>query len=121
MTPPLFAIAYASAAVKAQFGASPCRVYPFGEAPQGVVLPYAVWQQVIGAPENYLGQVPDMDAYTTQVDVYAATATAARNAGKALRDAFEPVAHITRWGGEGQDRDTGHYRISFDVEWMVQR
>jgi len=121
MTPPVFATAFASAAVKAALGTSPCRVFPFGEAPQGVMLPYAVWQVVGGGPENYLGQVPDLDEFTTQVDVYAATATAARTAAKALRDAFEPVAHVTRWGGESRDGETGHYRYSFDVEWMVGR
>src|SRR5690606_18356150 len=115
MTPPVFATAYANATVKTQFGTSPCRVFPFGEAPQGVVLPYAVWQVVGGAPENYLGQAPDIDGFTVQIDVYAATATAARNAAKALRDAFEPAAHVTRWGGEYRDVETGRYRYSFDV------
>lgn len=121
MIPPVFPPAYASAAVKALMGTSPCRLFPFGEAPQGVALPYAVWQIVGGGPENYLCQIPDIDDYTTQVDVYADTASAARAAADALRDAFEPVAYITRWGGELRDAETGHYRVTFDVEWMVSR
>lgn len=119
--PPLFATLNASAAVKAIFGSAPLRVYPFGEAPQGVTLPYAVQQNVTGLPENYLGQVPDIDSWTKQIDIYAATPTVALNGAQAMRDALEPVAYITRWGEEGRDPDTNHYRISFDVDFLTSR
>ena len=39
----------------------------------------------------------------------------------ALRDAIEPHAHITRWGGSSRDEKTKRYRYSFDVDWHVQR
>lgn len=121
MFAPIFSICAASTAVKAELGASPVRLYPFGFAPQGVELPYAVWQQVGGAPENFIGGVPDIDLFAVQVDVYATTETEARDAAKALRDAIEPHAHITRWGGEWTDPDTLHKRYSFDVDWHVKR
>ncbi|MGH8432447.1 MAG: tail completion protein gp17, partial [Solimonas sp.] len=99
----------------------PTRLYPLGEAPQSLAPPYALWQTEAGAPENYLGQRPDIDSFTLQLDVYADTANAARNAAKALRDAVEPHAHITRWGGESKDPDTNRYRVSFDVDWWTPR
>ena len=62
-----------------------------------------------------------MDSYSIQVDVYAATATLARNAAGAIRDAVEPVAHVTSWGGESRDPDTNNYRVNFTIDWWVPR
>jgi len=121
MFPPIFQVCAASAAVTALLGTPVTRIYPFGEAPQGVALPYAVWQTISGQPENYLGEVPDVDSWSLQIDVYADSATSARNVAKALRDAIEPVAYVTRWGGESRDKETNHYRYSFDVDFIVQR
>jgi hypothetical protein len=121
MYPPIFATISTSSAVKSLIGSSPVRFYPFGEAPQGLTLPYAVWQTIGGFPENYLGDLPDVDSYAIQVDVYALTADAARAVAAALRNAIEPHAHIVRWGGESRDPDTKNYRYSFDVDWYVQR
>ena len=58
---------------------------------KSVTLPYAVWQTVGGYPENYLAEVPDVDQFMVQVDVYAATATSARSTAEAIRDAIEPT------------------------------
>lgn len=121
MYAPIFTTASASSAVKALIGTSPVRLYLFGEAPQGVAKPYAVWQTISGTPENYINQVPDIDSYTLQIDIYAATASSARAVAQALRDAIEPVAHIVRWGGESRDEATGNYRFSYDVDWFVKR
>lgn len=121
MVPPIFEMAAADPAATALLGSAPVRLYPFGEAPQGVTLPYAVWQLVSGAPENYLAGRPDIDGFTLQVDVYASTGASARAVGAALRDAVELTAHVTRWGGESRDTETGRYRLSFDVDWFVSR
>jgi len=121
MYPPIFATCSIVSAVQTQLGTTPCRLYPFGEAPQGVAKPYAVWQTIGGSPENYIDKVPDIDAIAIQVDVYASTAASARAAATALRDAIEPVAHVTRWGGESRESDTNLYRLSFDVDWWVIR
>lgn len=106
----------------AELGSDPCRLYLFGEAttltPE---KPYAVWQIVGGDPFNYINQVPDIDGYAVQVDVYADTVSDARNAAEALRDAIEPVAHITSWRGEMRDPTTKDYRYSFDVDWLTPR
>lgn len=121
MTPPIFTLAVASPAVQAALGVAPTRLYPFGKAPQPVAKPYAVWQVITGAPENYLGQRPDIDALTTQVTVYGTTIDSARSAAIALRDALELDAHVVRWGGDDQDYETQNYFVSFDVDWLVPR
>ena len=121
MFPPIFQFVAASPAVTALLGTAPVRFWPFGEAPQGATLPYAVWQRVGGTPENYISNVPDADGYSIQVDVYAATGSSARAVAAALRDAIEPHAHIVGWRGESKDAETKHYRFGFDVDWLVQR
>ena len=125
MYPPIFVIASADAAVKALLGTGtandPLRLYLFGEAPQKVVLPYAVWQTVGGAPENYLNMRPDADNFSVQVDVYGKTPSSIRAVVKALNDALENKAYITRWGSESFDEKTTHYRSNFDVEFITQR
>lgn len=120
MFPPVFAIAAADAAVQTALGLSPVRLYPFGEA-KGNTAPYATWQIVTGSPENYMGQRPDSDTFRAQLDVYAATVTAARNAAKALRDALEPHGYVVSWNGEMRDTDTNLYRVSFDWEHLTPR
>lgn len=121
MYPPIFATCAADSAVVAALGPAPVRLYPFGEAPQGVALPYAVWQTVNGSPENYLGQRPDVDLFTLQIDVYGSAIDTVRNAARALRDAIEPHAHIVSYGGENRDPNTKNYRYSFTVDWWVSR
>ena len=121
MYPPIFQLISADTDAKKALGASPVRFYPFGAAPENVALPYAVWQTVGGYPENYLAEVPDIDQYMVQVDVYATTATTARSTAEALRDAIEPSAHIAAWRGESKDAETGHYRYSFDVDFLTPR
>lgn len=121
MFPPLFSTLYASSAVKALLGTTPLRVYPFGEAPQGVTLPYAVYQSITGTPENYLGDVPDMDGYTVQLDVYGSTLTSSRAAASAIRVALESVSYITSLREPPRDSPTNHFRYSLDVSFFTPR
>lgn len=121
MYPPVFQYAYASATVKTLLGTTPCRFYPFGDAPQEVAYPYAVFQTIGGLPENYINQVPDIDSFTTQVDCYALTAADARSVAQALRNALEPYGHIVRWGGDERDYETQAYRVGFDIDMFVKR
>lgn len=121
MIPPIFTICAAASGVTALLGTKPVRLFPFGEAPEKVAAPYAVWQLVGGAPENYLGTLPDLDLLPTQVDVYGDSAASVLAVAAALRTAIEPHAHITRWRGQTRDAETGRYRFSFDVDWFVPR
>lgn len=121
MYPPLFTLAAADPAVTAQLGTNPVRLFPFGEAPEDTPAPYAVWQIISGSPENYLGNVPDLDSYTLQIDVYGDTAQQVREAVRALRDCIEQHAYIVSWRDEGRDTETKDYHIGFDVDWLNPR
>ncbi|MDI2594110.1 DUF3168 domain-containing protein [Pseudomonas sp. 681] len=120
MFAPINAVCAADPGVVALLG-SPIRLYPFGDAPDKVAKPYAVWQTIGGDPENYLAGRPDIDGFTLQVDVYADTGSSARAVAEAVRDAIELKAYIIRWGGDSRDPATKNYRYSFDVSWFVPR
>lgn len=106
-------------------GNGPLRFYAWGLAPQDVQKPYAVWRQVFGAPENYLGQRPDIDLFTTQIDVYASDtkygASEAREIAMAISYAIEGAAYVTSWIGESRDPDTKNYVMTFQADWYVPR
>lgn len=121
MYPPIFAVCAASADVQQKLGTNPTRLFLFGQAPENVAKPYAVWQTITGSPYNQLSTLPDTDRYTLQVDVYGVTVGSVRDAAEALRDAIQGVAHIVGWRGESRDKETQNYRYSFDVDWHVQR
>ena len=121
MYPPIFEVVAADSNVQSNLGVSPTRFYPFGEAPQNIVKPYAVWQIITGLPENYINQIPDLDTFSLQIDCYAQTADAVRDVAQALRDAIEPMAHVIAWRGEERDPDTRYFRIGFDVDWKIGR
>jgi hypothetical protein len=122
MTPPIFQVCSQAASVTALLGSgADLRLYSFGEAPEGVDKPYAVWQLVSGSPENYMAGRPDADGFTLQVDVYGTTSSSVRQVRDAIRNAIELRSNVTRWGGEGRDQTTKNYRTSFDVDWIVRR
>lgn len=121
MFPPIFEVCSIDTDVQSIFGSTPCRLYPFGEAPQNVIKPYAVWQLVSGAPENYLDRVPDVDQFTIQIDVYANTVDASRIGAKVLRNVIQDYAYITVYTGDLRDPSTDNYRYTFSVDWFVHR
>jgi hypothetical protein len=121
MPAPIFEICAAAPAVTALLGVQPTRLFPFGDAPETTAKPYAVWQLITGSPENFLAGRPDLDGYTLQVDVYAVSAASARAVTKAISEAVELKAYVTRWGGETRDSETKLYRSSFDIDWLVPR
>lgn len=49
---PLFKVCSQDPGVTALLGTDPVRLYPWGEAPQGVAKPYATYQGAAGAPET---------------------------------------------------------------------
>lgn len=120
MTPPIFSLLENSAAVVALLG-NPLRVFSFGEVEgQPVQAPYLVWQQVAGTPFNYLGEVPDLDNPTTQLDVYSRERTDARNIFKAVRDALETSAYLVNGPTESREPETNLFRVSFDLDWVIE-
>lgn len=121
MYPPVFAVAFQSADLKAKLGSSPMRFYMFGLAPETKVYPYAVWQVVAGSPDNVINGLPCSDVFTVQVDLYDKSSNGVRDCAKAMRNALEPYAHIVSWRGESRDDETMSFRSSFDLDWFVQR
>lgn len=121
MIAPVFEVCAASMALKLLIGSAPVRLYPFGEYDGEIRYPYVVWQNIGGELPQYLDTVPDHDAYSLQIDVYAKTAEEVIAVARALRDAIEPHAYITRWGGQTRDSVTKNYRYTFDVDWIVKR
>jgi hypothetical protein len=119
--PPIFQVATGDPAVTTLLGANPTRLYLFGLAPDNPAGTYCVWQVVNGNPDNYLAGRPDVESHELQVDVYAATASEARAAGQALEYAIELSASISSYNGENKDPETGRYRYSFSVDWIVRR
>lgn len=127
MLPPIFPTVNVPA-VQAllKTGAGPLRFYAWGMAPDDVQKPYAVWRQVFGTPENYLSGRPDIDSFTTQVDVYAADipgqrAPMARAIADAISSAIEGAAYVTAWIGDSRDPDTKNYVVTFQASWLVPR
>ncbi|MET4680456.1 DUF3168 domain-containing protein [Stenotrophomonas rhizophila] len=121
MIAPIFEACKASAAVLALFGANPTRVYPFGLVEKPPPRPYVVWQTIGGEPAQYLGDRPDVDGYSLQIDVYSDDPVSLLLASRAIRDAIEGQAYVTRWGDQVMDPETKLYRYSFDVDWLVPR
>lgn len=99
------------------------RLFPFGEARQKEVYPYAVWQTIYGSPENYLGDPPNIDSIGTQIDVYGKTWRSAREVADAIKNAIEASdeAYVVAFNGESKDPQTLSFRISFTAEWLVNR
>lgn len=120
MHPPLFEIIVADAGVQSIFGTAPTKVYPV-EAPPGVQYPYAIFKTIFGAPENSLGDVPDIDNWVVQVEVFDDDIPGLRAGAEALRDALEPEAHVTAWNGEERDFRTKAWKYSFTVEFWSSR
>jgi hypothetical protein len=121
MHPPLHAVCAADTTVQDLLGGDVLRLYPFGEARQQETYPYAVWQLVGGRPENYLSDRPDVDSFSTQVDVYAKTWRSAREVAEALQSAVEGDAHVSAYNGEMRDPETKSFRVSFTVDWITAR
>lgn len=109
------------ALLKADAAGSQLRVYPAGEVPQGTIKVYLTYSLISGQPENHLNQVPQIDDFSDQIDIYGITEADVIAVGKAVRNAIEPVAHIISWLGISREPDTKLYRLSCEVEWFVDR
>lgn len=121
MDTPFFQVCKADPIVQALLGGAMPRIYPFGQSPQDVAKPYAVYQWIGGTPFNMLNCAPDADRTSLQVDVYGLTTQSSTAAAKAIRDAVQLDCYITSFRGNMRDEDTKLYRTSFDLDWLVNR
>lgn len=97
------------------------RIYRHGAAPQTTVRPYITWFLVTGSPENTLSELPDMDRCTVQVDCWSLSDADIVTLAIAVRDAIEPLAHMTTVPVDSQETDTKLYRMSLQFDWWLPR
>ncbi len=100
---------------------NPPRLYPYGEAPQDVKLPYAVWEEAGGSPFNHLSGRPTMDAMDCLLDVYATTPEELELVMSALQHLIETHAHITGYAGGNRDKETRLYHAGLSFDWLAER
>ena len=121
MIPPVFTILYASTPVKTLLGSSPLRVFPWGEATETVVRPYATYIVFSGVPENVLGDRADMDVLSTQIDVWGESVSSCSATAEAVRTALEPYAHLTSFSAVSPDEETKLFRQRMDFDFFKAR
>lgn len=118
MLPPVYQILTSNSAVNAIVAN---RIYRHSNAPQGVTKPYIAWGLVSGIPENNLSDLPNIDRLPIQVDCYHQTDVGIEELAKAVRDAIEPLAHMTNIPINEREQDTKLYRITLEFDWWLDR
>lgn len=118
MLPPLYALLSAHAAVAAIVGD---RIYPHGEAPQDTTRPYITWFLVAGVPDNTLSERPQSDRAAVQVDAWHQSSGGVVALMTAIRDAIEPVAHVTSIPVNQREPDTRLYRMALQADFIINR
>jgi hypothetical protein len=123
MLPPVFQTLKASSEVRAFVGPGSPRIYRHGEAPQDMrtLGPYITWFLVAGVPDNNLSDTPPSDRLTTQIDCWHAEDKGIELMARAVRDAVEPVAHVTAINSDTRDPETQLFRISLQVDFIQIR
>ena len=99
------------------------RVYPMGEAPQGVARPYVTYTRVSGPRERGLSETPIATTARIQVDAWGATAKSAQDVIAQVRAAVLSLPAVTvsiydrslEGRGDQYESDTKLYRASEDA------
>ena len=97
------------------------RIYGSGQATQGETRPYITWQIISATPNNNLSTTPEQDDQRVQIDVYSKSEQDCTVLAKLVRNAIEQVMHITFGPWNTYEADTGLYRWSMDVTWLLDR
>lgn len=121
MNPDIFPVLNASTAVRLLFGSNPLRFYPYGRAPANVRKPYGVYAVYNANPENYLGQVPDIDNKGTQINLYADTEESLEDCYIAVRNALEPLGYMTSFSNPDLDADTDLFSCIMEFDFWDER
>lgn len=121
MFPPVFQTLKASTDVKNIVGTNPPRIYRHGSAPQDTSKPYITWFVVTDAPENQLSGTPPTGRVAVQVDCWHPSDGGVETLAAAVRDAIEPVAHMTTTLADLREPETKLYRVALSFDWFVDR
>lgn len=117
---PLFDIISNDAVTSGILGDYPeTRFFPFGEAPSGVSLPYAVYQTIVVSPSSPLNCRGDVELHSVQIDCYAKTGREATALCDAIQGALELHAEIEAIRDMSRDAETRNYRFSIDVNFLM--
>jgi hypothetical protein len=117
MLPPVFQTLKASQAVKDIVGTNPPRIYRHGQAPQDVSKPYCTWFMVVGVPEGNLSDPSPVGRQTVQIDCWHQTDAGVETLADAVRDALEPVVHITSVIVDERETETKLYCIGLQADF----
>ena len=120
----LLTVLESDAAVQTHFGTTPgTRIHP-ETLPQKPTLPAATYRRIAGAPVASYDGLDDLDNGLYQIDVWAETQLAARQAADALRDAIDTSADL---GASllsifsDYEHETRLYRFSLDFSlWHIE-
>jgi hypothetical protein len=119
MLPPVYQILTQAPAV---YSLVSDRIYRHGSIPHdSAISPYVTWQLVTGTPENTLSETPSMDRNTLQIDCWSLGDAQVETLAQAVRDAIEPVAHMTGVILDARETDTRLFRISLQFDWFLSR
>lgn len=118
MLPPIYRVLKDSSAVAAIVQT---RIYRHGDAPQNLERPYVTWFLVSGTPENQLSGLPGHDRCSVQVDAWHPGDSGVQDLAEAVRDALEPVAHMTGVVINERERETRLYRIGMQFDYWLER
>lgn len=121
MFPPIFATLKASQEVKNIVGTNPPRIYRHGSAPQEMTRPYVTWSVISGVPENNLSDLPPIDRVSVEIDCWHQTDAGIETLALAVRDAIEPVAHMTATVIDLRETETKLYRVAMQFDWWLNR
>lgn len=120
MLPPIFKLLNIPA-VQAFVGTAPARIFDFGIAPQGVVTPYIVFNQTAHEPHEQISGAPLSDKDTVQIDIYDNDRARVRKLSHAIQAACDDAGHSNRLIIQDFEKDTGLYRVSFEVDFISAR
>lgn len=121
MLPPVYRTLRDSQAVVRLVGS---RIYRHGSAPQEQARPYLTWFLVSGTPENTLSELPSKDRATIQIDCWCGASDGDRQVEElatAVRDALEPVCHMTSVPSDGREPATKLWRMTLQFDWFIDR
>jgi len=126
MLPPIFTTLKASTDVKNIVGQNPPRIYRHGSAPERPDnLPlsdaYITWFVVTDTPENNLSSLPPTDRVNVQIDCWHQTDAGIVLLATAVRDAMEPVAHMTGVPVDTKEIETKLYHMALTFDYWLDR
>lgn len=122
----LVTVLEASAAVNTHFGATPATRITPGLLPQNPTLPAMTYHRIAGAPVSSMDGLDAMDNGLYQLDVWASTQKAAREAADAVRDAIDASADLGSTllsvsTDYEPDTKPALYRVSMDLSlWHLE-